>query len=296
MGTRVHVEFFLPDAQAAQRLLEEVMAEMRRIDRTFSPYVENSELSKINRLAAKGWQSVSDEFMSLLVKSAQVSELSQGAFDITYASVGRYYDYRQGKVPDNTTVETAVKAINYRYVELAPERNQVRFAHPLVYIDLGGIAKGHAVDRGVKILQAAGVEQASVAAGGDSRIIGDRGGKPWTVGIQHPRDKDQMSALLPLIDTAVSTSGDYERFFEKDGVRYHHILDPATGRSAQGSWSVTILGPETTLTDALSTSVFVLGPKRGMALINRLPGIDAIIVDPDGQLLFSDDLSELQRP
>jgi thiamine biosynthesis lipoprotein len=142
-------------------------------------------------------------------------------------------------------------------------------------------------------LQAAGVAHASISAGGDSRIIGDRLGQPWSVGIQHPRQEDQMSAVLPLVDTAVSTSGDYERYFEKDGVRYHHILDPDTGRSATGSWSVTILGPEATLTDALSTSVFVLGPERGLALIDQLPGIDAIIIDPNGDLRFSADLMEL---
>ena len=102
-----------------------------------------------------------------------------------------------------------------------------------------------------------------------------------------------MSAVLPLVDTAVSTSGDYERFFEKDGVRFHHILDPTTGRSATGAWSVTILGPDATFTDGLSTSVFVLGPERGLKLINRLPGFDAIIIDPQGELLFSDDLAEL---
>ena len=118
-------------------------------------------------------------------------------------------------------------------------------------------------------------------------------GKPWMVGVQHPRDEQRMAAVLPLADTAVSTSGDYERYFERDGVRYHHILDPDTGRSAEGAWSVTILGPEATLTDGLSTSVFVLGPEKGMALIDRLPGVDAIIIDPQGQLLFSADLQQL---
>ncbi len=296
MGTRVHVEFFVKDDTAGAALLNAVMQEMHRIDHAFSPYKDNSELSRVNREAGRGWVDISDELLDLLVKSAQLSELSEGAFDITYASVGRYYDYRKGKVPDEDTVQAAVKAINYRYVELDPASKRVRFAHPRVYIDLGGMAKGHAVDRGIKILSAAGVTQASVAAGGDSRIIGDRGGKPWNVGVQHPREPGRMSALLPLVDTAVSTSGDYERYFEKDGVRYHHILDPGTGRSAEGAWSVTILGPEATLTDGLSTSVFVLGPERGLALVNRLPGIDAIIIDPQGQLLFSDELSELQSP
>ncbi len=293
MGTRVHVEFYAEDIDHGAELLVEVMHEMHRIDHAFSSYKEDSELSRVNRLAPLGWVDVSAEMMDLLVKARHVSELSEGAFDITYASVGRYYDYRAGKAPDPQTIQQAVKAIDYRYVELDTAARQVRFKHPQVYIALGGIAKGHAVDRGIQILQGAGITQASITAGGDSRIIGDRQGKPWTVGIRHPRQEGQVSAVLPLVDTAVSTSGDYERYFERDGVRYHHILDPSTGRSADGAWSVTILGPEATLTDGLSTSVFVLGPQKGLALINRLPGIDAIIIDPSGQLLFSDDLSEL---
>lgn len=294
MGTRVHVEFFIDDDSRGPGLLESVMDEMHRIDRAFSSFKEDSELSKVNRQAVLGWVEVSDELLGLITKAHQVSVLTDGAFDITYASVGRYYDYREGKTPDPQTMQRAVKAIDYRYIDRDLENSRVRFQRPEVYIALGGIAKGHAVDRAIALLQRAGVSHASVAAGGDSRIIGDRRGKPWTVGIQHPREADKMSAVLPLVDTAVSTSGDYERFFERDGVRYHHILDPSTGRSATGSWSVTILGPEATLTDALSTSVFVLGPERGLKLVNSLPGIDAIIIDPQGRLLFSDELSEMR--
>jgi len=249
MGTRVHVEFFTTDAELGAELLGRVMTEMHRIDQAFNSYKEDSELSRLNRRAPAGWVDVSDELMDLLVKAHQVSELTGGAFDITYASVGRYYDYREGKTPDPQALQDAVKAINYRYVERDMTNMRVRFRHPQVYIALGGIAKGHAVDRGIAILQRAGITQASVAAGGDSRIIGDRQGKPWTVGIRHPRREGEVSAVLPLVDTAVSTSGDYERYFERDGVRYHHILDPTTGRSATGAWSVTILGPEATLTD-----------------------------------------------
>lgn len=293
MGTRVHVEFYLEDDQQGPALLTRVMDEMHRIDATLSSYKATSELSQLNLNAANGWVDVSDELFDLLTKAHQVSQLTNGAFDVTYASVGRYYDYREGKAPDTETITRAVQGINYWYVERDLEHQRVRYTRPEVYVALGGIAKGHAVDRGIAILQSAGVAHASISAGGDSRIIGDRLGQPWSVGIQHPREEDKMSAVLPLVDTAVSTSGDYERYFEKDGVRYHHILDPSTGRSATGSWSVTILGPEATLTDALSTSVFVLGPERGLALIDRLPGIDAIIVDPNGDLLFSADLMEL---
>ena len=295
MGTRVHVEAFTTESALGARAVADVMAEMRRIDHAFSSYREDSELSRMNRLAAQDWVTVSDELMDLLVKARQISELSGGAFDVTYASAGRFYDYRKQIAPDDETLAAAVEAIDYRYVELDVTSSRVRYRHPRVYVALGGIAKGHAVDRAVAILVRAGITQASVSAGGDSRIIGDRNGEPWTVGIQHPRDPERMAAVLPLVDTAVSTSGDYERFFERDGLRYHHILDPATGRSAEGSWSVTVLGPEATLTDGLSTSLFVLGPKRGLALVDRLPGIDAIIIDPQGKLLFSSELQQLEQ-
>ena len=296
MGTRVHAEIWAADDAGGTALLDMVMAEMRRVDAAFSPYRESSELSRLNREAPAGWVSVSAELFELLDQSRRVSELTSGAFDVTYASIGRYYDYREGRLPPDEVRDAAVAAIDYHHIELDRAGRRVRYSRPEVYVDLGGIAKGHAVDRAVALLQARGVTQASVSAGGDSRILGDRRGEPWNVGIRDPRRDGVMAVVLPLLDTAVSTSGDYERFFEADGVRYHHILDPAMGDSARDSWSVTILGPEATLTDALSTSVFVLGPEKGLALIDRLPGIDAIIIDSAGQLRYSADLAPLDQP
>ncbi|MCP5179224.1 MAG: FAD:protein FMN transferase [Pseudomonadales bacterium] len=293
MGTRVHVEFWLDDADSrGPALLERCMNEMWRIDHAFSPMRDDSELSRLNRDAGRDWVEVSDELMDLLQRSRAASERSGGAFDITFASVGRYYDYRQGRLP-TPEEKKAVAAINYRFVELDGVKRQARFADPRVYVDLGGIAKGWAVDRVIGILQAARVRTASVSAGGDSRILGDRLGQPWTVGVRDPRKADGVAVLLPLVDTAVSTSGDYERFFEKDGVRYHHILDPKTGDSARGAMSVTIIGPDATLTDSLSTTVFVLGADKGLALIDTLPGIDAIVITPAGELRYSRSLEPL---
>ncbi len=293
MGTRVHAEIWEQDPARGERLLAMVMAEMRRIEAAFSPYLESSELSLLNRQAPGGWVEISSELFDLLEKSRSVSELTGGAFDVTYASVGRYYDYRAGERPPDELLKQALEAIDYRYVELDPEHRRARYARPEVYVDLGGIAKGHAVDRAIELLLDAGVAQASVSAGGDSRILGDRRGEPWNVGVRDPRREGVMAVMLPLLDTAVSTSGDYERYFEADGVRYHHILDPATGDSARNTWSVTVLGAEATLTDALSTSVFVLGPEKGIALIDTLPGIDAIVIDAQGTLRYSADLAPL---
>jgi len=137
------------------------------------------------------------------------------------------------------------------------------------------------------LLKARGVREALVTAGGDSRVLGDKRGRPWMIGIRDPRAKDAMVAILPLADTAISTSGDYERYFEEDGVRYHHILDPKTGNSAIGTRSVTIIGPDTTTTEGISKSVFVLGSERGIRLVESLSGIDAVIIDSDGKMHYT---------
>ncbi len=163
-------------------------------------------------------------------------------------------------------------------------------------VDLGGIAKGHAVDRSIALLRELDIKQALVTAGGDSRTIGERWGRPWNIGVRHPDDAEKLVAVIPLQDVAVSTSGDYQRYFDKDGIRYHHIINPASGDSARELRSVTIIGPDATTTDALSTSVFVLGLEKGMNLVNRLPGIDAILVDAHGELHYSEELLPAKKP
>ena len=160
-------------------------------------------------------------------------------------------------------------------------------------IDLGGFAKGHAVDRASAILRRRGIEHAMVSAGGDSRVIGDRRGRPWMVGVRDPRRAAGVVATLPLEDVSVSTSGDYERFFEADGKRFHHLIDPATGRSPASVHSVTVLADDGLTTEALSKAVFVLGVADGLRLVETQDGVDAVVVDADGQLHFS---SGLQAP
>ena len=294
MGTRITVEVFHADDEVARRGIDAVMAEMRRLDAAMSPFREDSELSRVNRDAAAGPVRISRELFDLLQRARHVSELTGGAFDITFASAGFLYDYRRHVHPDAGTLKQAAARIDYRNLELDPAAHSVRFTRPGVKIDLGGIAKGHAVDRSIALLQAMGIHDALVTAGGDSRVIGRRWGRPWRIGVRDPRRPDALVAVIPLEDVAVSTSGDYERFFEEDGVRYHHIIDPASGDSARELQSVTIIGPDATTTDALSTSVFVLGRSRGLALVDRLSGIDAILVDGQGRLHYSSGLEQLQ--
>jgi FAD:protein FMN transferase len=175
-------------------------------------------------------------------------------------------------------------------VQLDARRKTVRFTKPGMRIDLGGIAKGYAVDRGIELLRKAGFERAMVNSGGDTRIIGDRFGKPWVVGIRNPDDQSKSFLRMPLTDAAISTSGDYERYFDEGGVRYHHIIDPKTGDSARSLRSATVIGPTALRTDALSTSVFVLGADAGIALVNTLKDVDAVVVTPQGKVLYSQGL------
>lgn len=301
MGTRVNVALWLEDDEKAEQAVAAVMAEMRRIDQQYSPFIETSELSRVNQLAPKATAEkplpISAELTRIIDKSLYYSRLSQGAFDITFASLGRYYDYRAKVKPSEQQVEELLPAINYKFIHLDTKANTLWFEHPKVYIDLGGIAKGYSVDRAVEILQGFGVKHAHVSAGGDSRVLGNKFGKPWMVGIKNPRAKDKVAITLPLEDCAISTSGDYERYFiDSDGQRVHHILNPRTGKSSHGIISVSVIGPHGFDTDPLTKTVFILGPEKGLAIINSLPGFDAVIITEQGKVLYSQGLEPPASP
>jgi FAD:protein FMN transferase len=285
MGTRIVVELWADDEASGNRAIEAVLTEMRRIDTAMSTFKPTSELSIVNAQAAAAPVAITPELFDLLSTALDYSRITQGAFDITYASVGYMYDYRRHVRPTNEQIQEALPGIDYRHVLLDRDKRTVRFSQPGVKIDLGGIAKGHAVDRGIAILQGRGIKHCLVTAGGDSRIIGDRFGQPWIVGIRHPDRKDEVIARIPLEDDAISTSGDYERYFDENGKRYHHILDPRTGHSASKVRSATVIGPTATRTDGLSKTAFVLGADRAIEIYEKLGDIDAVLVKPDGTVL-----------
>ena len=290
MGTSISVELWSEDRQAGVAAVDAVMQEMHRIDRLMSPYKEDSELSLINREAGRGPVRVGDEMMRLLDSAQQFSALSDGAFDITYASVGRLFDYRQRLRPSEAQLAVARAAVGYRNLQLDLQAGTVRFCKPGMCIDLGGFAKGHAVDNASRLLRERGIAHANVSAGGDSRVIGDRRGWPWMIGVRDPQHEEKIIAMLPLVDTSISTSGDYERYFDEGGVRYHHLIDPATGKSPNSVRSVTILAADVLTSEAYSKMVFVMGLGRGLQLINAHQGIDAVIVDAAGKLHYSSGL------
>lgn len=291
MGTRMVVEVWTDTNAQGNAAIDAVLDEMRRLDEAMSTYKPSSEVSKVNAEASMHPVKITRELFDLLTQAVEFSRITQGAFDITYASVGFMYDFRQHEKPTEQQIAAALPAVNYKHLVLDPKQLTIKFSQPGVRIDLGGIAKGYAVDRGIALLQARGITHALVTAGGDSRVIGDRFGKPWIIGIRHPDNANKVIARIPLADTAFSTSGDYERFFDENGVRYHHIIDPKTGHSASKVRSATIIAATATRTDGLSKTAFVLGPEAAMKIFNQLDDVDAILVSLDGKVLYSNGLA-----
>lgn len=301
MGTEILAEIWMEklsnveeEKLKAEIALEEVMKVMRGVDTQLSPYISTSELYRVNQHASVTPQVISKSLALLIDKSLYFSKITDGAFDISFASVGWYYDYRKEKQPNDALRKSLLPAINYRLIDYDSNKLTLFFGHKNVKIDLGGVAKGYAVDLAAQKLRSLGVKHASVSAGGDTRIVGDRLGRPWLVGIKNPRkqsENDKPVILLPVVDAAVSTSGDYERFYiDEKGERVHHIINPKTGTSAREVVSVTVIGPRGIDTDPLSTSVFVLGVEKGLALVNGLKGFDCVIIDRYGKVHYSAEL------
>jgi len=294
MGTEVRVRFWLADHDKAMQAKTAIVEEMHRINAAMSPYIDDSLLSTVNKEAATGPVTISKELYDLIANAINISKMTRGAFDITFSSVGYLYNYRLKQKPSGQQLSDRLKLINYQSIKLDDNKQSIFFTQQGIKIDLGGIAKGHAVDNSIAILKNFGITDASVTAGGDTYVLGDNAGKMWHVGIKHPRAESKLVSILPLADTAVSTSGDYERFFIEDGKRYHHILNPETGKSVSTIQSVTILTHSSTFADALSTSVFVLGVQRGLKLVESLENVSAIIVDEHGKMFYSSDLQQFK--
>ncbi len=292
MGTTIRVEVWHADADKREQGINSVLNEMERVNRLMSPYIEDSQLSKINKSAHEEPIEVDRDLFHVIEKSLEVSRLTDGAFDITYASVGHLFNYRKEIKPTEDEIEQAKQLIDYKNVVLDENQLTVRFLKQGVKIDLGGIAKGFAVDQSIQHLKQLGIEHALVSAGGDTRLLGDRRGRAWLVGIRDPANTEEAVVMLPLEDEALSTSGDYERFFIEDGEKYHHIIHPSTGKSVSEVRSVSILASDATTTDALSTSIFVMGVNNGLELLNRLDGVEGVIIDQNAKLYYSEGLEQ----
>lgn len=296
MGTQAKVQFWLAAEHnnniSSNQLIHAVEIEMERINQSMSPYISTSELSKVNKLAGLNPVKVSDELFALLEESQRIAKLSQGAFDITFASIGYRYQYREKIKPTRKEISQNLGNINYRGIVLNTKNKTVFFKRQGIKIDLGGIAKGYAVKNCLSILKGYGIKHGLVSAGGDTGLLGDKRGQSWMVGIKHPRADSTNVVHLPLENEAISTSGDYERYFIENGQRYHHIINPKTGTSAKEMVSVSVIGKDPTFVDALSTTLFVLGLQPSLLLINSLEGYEAILIDNKHTLHFSEGLTQ----
>lgn len=287
MGTQVTVELWAEDETAGLETIERAMAAMQRVDWMMNPLNPESALFRVNQNAFNAPVPVPAAMFGVIERALHFSRISDGAFDISFASIGQFYDYRNGQAPSADVIELKRKHINYRSIVLNAAAQSIAFTSKGLQIDLGGIAKGYAVDQAITVLIDERYTAGFVSAGGDSRILGDHRDRPRMIGIKHPRIEGEFAVMIPLADTAISTSGDYERFFVKDGIRVHHILDPKTGHSSSGVQSVSVLAARAIDSDALSTTTFVLGVENGLALINSLPEVEAIIIDAQGKLHYS---------
>ncbi len=288
MDTVVTVKLCAKDSSTAQNLLTEVFQEMERIDRMMDNYSPTSEITSINSMAGKERVSISPEMGQVLRRSQYFAGLSGGAFDITIGFIKELwrFDSPNPAVPLSGQLAAALTLVGYQNIQL--DAGRVRLLEPKMKLDLGGVAKGYAVDCAVEFLKERGAKSALVDAGGDVRLYGKKpSGGDWQIAIRHPREKEKLIRVGKVGLPAVATSGDYERFFTKDGKRYHHILNPHTGYPARGCVSVTVWTRTATDADILATAVFVMGPEKGMELVERLDEVEALIFfEKEGKLEY----------
>jgi thiamine biosynthesis lipoprotein len=296
MGSALHVTAWTADAKAALTAFGEVFDEFDRLDHLLSVWKAGSDVTRINDAAGRAPVAVSQETRQVLRMARQVGDWTGGKFDVTFGALSDVWKFdhdQDGRVPTREQIAARLPLVDYAAIEVDDAKGTAFLRRSGMRVHLGGIGKGFAVDRAVAILRARGVRDFLVQAGGDFYASGLRGNRPWRAGIQDPRGQGGASfAALDLRDGTFSTSGDYERFFLKDGRRYHHILDPDLGEPAHDSRSVTIVADSAMLADGLSTGVFIMGPVDGMALIERLPNVEGVIVTSRNEVLVSSGLRD----
>jgi thiamine biosynthesis lipoprotein len=285
MGGPATVRFVDRRGQAHDEgIARRVEAEALRIERTYSRYLPESVLSRINASAGKAPVTVDEEALALVGSALDLARLTRGRFDPTVGVLNRVWDFRRGRVPSTTELRGLLPLVNWEQVRVLP--GALYLEQEGMELDLGGVGKEYAVDRVAELLRREGVDSALVNFAGDVRTLGRRGdGRPWSVGIQDPRDPQRCRFALRVRERAgVATSGDYERFFEKDGVRYHHLLDATTGMPARGLTSVTVVAPTALAAGRLATAAFLLGPEEGLALLETRGNVEGALITEAGEM------------
>ncbi len=292
MGTLFDITVSHPDVEQARKAIDKAFDEIQRIEGLTSNFSSKSEITKINQNAGKQAYPVSKELYILLQKSIQYSQHANGTFDLTIGAIQDLWKFEdeKGTVPAPETIIRLLPLVDFRNISLE-ENDQVRLKIKGTKLDLGAVAKGYAVDRGIDVLKKNNIDNAILNGGGDLKSIGEKSpGVPWKIGVRHPRKPSGVIASLDGKNNAIATSGDYQKYFVKDGIRYHHILDPKTGTQAQGLQSVTIIAKEAMFADAMATAVFVMGAEQGMKFVESQNQLDGIIITADGKNIISSNL------
>jgi thiamine biosynthesis lipoprotein len=287
MGTLVEITVSHSDADVIQAVTTQAFDEMQRIEQLMSTYIPDSEISRINHAAGKEAIPVSREVEEVIREGIYWSEQSSGAFDITVEPLVHLWDFNGEKevIPSENTLRKTASLVNYKDIEV--KDHTVRLKRRGMAINVGGLAKGYAVDRAISILRGK-VKNGIVNAGGDLFAFGQKTIQtPWNIGLQHPRKPQELLASFAVQNQAIATSGDYQRYFIKDGLRYHHIFDPKTGQPARLMISATIITTEVLDADALATAVFVMGPEKGIEWIDSMENVEAMVVLEDESIGYS---------
>jgi FAD:protein FMN transferase len=285
MGTQVSITVVASDRDQGKAAIEAGMAEVRRFDEMMSLYKDSSEITKINLAAGKRPVRVSPEMIEVVELAAEISRRSGGVFDVTIGPLVVLWQMRlkEGKVPTDDEIAGVRRLVNFRNIVIDKKASTLFLKNRGMIMDLGGM-KGYIADQVAGLLKRRGVRNALIALAGDIWALGHReDGKPWKIGVQHPREKDKTLAILELSDRYICTSGDYERFVIKEKKRYHHIIDPRTGKPSTGVISVTLVGERGALIDPLAKVPFILGAEKGLVLVRKY-GAEAIIVDDQGKV------------
>jgi FAD:protein FMN transferase len=297
MGTELRLSAWTDDEAAAVPAFEEIFGEFDRLDALLSVWKEGSDIVRLNAAAGRAPVPVSDDTIRVLLEARQVSDWTGGKFDVTFGALSGLWRFdaqnQDNQLPDPAAVRARLPLIDYQDLIIDEQARTAFLRRAGMSAHLGGIGKGYAVDQAVAIMRGRGFAHFLIQAGGDLYAAGRRGDRPWRVGIRDPRGgPDDSFAAVDLSDSTFSTSGDYERFFIYGGRRYHHIIDPDAGEPTRHTRSVTIMAASATQSDAIDTGVFLLGPEAGMALIERLPDVEGVIVTAGNEVLVSSGLRE----
>jgi thiamine biosynthesis lipoprotein len=296
MDTIVESLIYTEDTKLGEEALTSAYREVSRLESVLDRHTSGSDIAKINEAAGSEPVPVSLNALDVIIRSLEVGELSGGAFDITIAPLIKLWGFGTGdtQIPGEAELAEALAFVDYSQVQVDRGAGTVFLPKAGIELDLGGIAKGFIVDKAVDALRDKGITSAYFDAGGDIRVLGGKpDGAPWLIGIRHPRDRRGIAATVEIRNSAIVTSGDYERYFQVNDERYHHIIDPQSGMPARGLISVTVVATDAFTADAYSTAVFVLGLEQGIALVESLPGVEAILITEDEQVHITSGLEGL---